>query len=212
MKRTLLSLVFATALAAPMFASAASAVQMGVKGTIFPGACDISMPAGSTVNIGRYAVGALNKDKARIYFGGWPLNFQVTCQVPTIIGIKTIDERSGTAVTDATPDAPATGFGLGKAGNTNIGMYQFLFSQVTADGEKLRARTFAPGKSVPERSTYAVPGGTMKFLTEESQEQTPHRVYEGQVGMAVYLEKGSAFHITEETPIDGLVTFELVYE
>ncbi|WP_160350978.1 DUF1120 domain-containing protein [Bordetella sp. 15P40C-2] len=212
MNRTLLTLLCAAASAAPLLASAASSVQMDVRGTIFTGACDISMSKGSVIDVGRIPVSQLNADKSTsVGPGGLLGRVEITCPAPTIVSIKTIDERSGTAAVDDV-SVPQIYFGLGKAGAVNIGRYHIMFLNSHVDGIDADVSRIDPGKGVSKNDPYSEPGSRFVYQTRSETAPAPHKTYDSTLGVHVSVQKASALHITEETPIDGLTTFELVYE
>ncbi|MVW79078.1 DUF1120 domain-containing protein [Bordetella sp. 02P26C-1] len=211
MKRTLLSLALAATALSPMLATAASSVQMKVAGTIYPAACDISMPGGTTIDYGRIASATLNKDTVTKIGDDVRAKVAVTCNAPTLFAIKSSDARAATKIAVA-GSSPATLFGLGKSGSVNIGAYSInLVDPIDDAGKRPRVLSTPVGSTVATATALVTPGELVSFGEESGVKYAAHKSVTADMKFTTYIEKASALPLKGDIKLDGLATFELVY-
>jgi len=210
MKRTLLSLMIATAAATPMLASAASSVQLKITGTIVPASCAITMPGGTTVDYGKIASDKLNKDTPTTLGDDVRTKLQVSCDAPTLFAIKTTDERadSKTAVAGISND---DAFGLGKTGSANIGAYSLSFVNTIADGKTVNVLRTTIGGNSFLRVAQAQPNALMASGDGSGNVPVAYKTVATDVKLKTLIQKASDLPLDKEIKIDGLATFEVVY-
>ena len=125
----------ASALLAPIFASAATTAELKLIGTIIPAACAPNFVGGSTIDYGNIPVGALNVTEQTM-LPEKHTSLSVTCDAPVKFALITKDERSATVVsTLATIDGygASAKYGLGTAKNgAKIGAYSLKIDDETS--------------------------------------------------------------------------------
>ncbi|WP_368639856.1 DUF1120 domain-containing protein [Castellaniella ginsengisoli] len=207
LKRALLSSLIATAAATPMLASAASSAQLKVTGTIAPAACSITMPGGATVDYGKIAASTLNATADTKIEEKIRAKVSITCSAPTLFAIKVTDERPGTAITRNGDTYPL--YGLGTQHNVKVGGYGLDLLNSQADGKSVsimrKPAEAADWETGPK--TYAIPGSLLAFGGPAVASTTAN----ADIRVRTYVAPSRDLPLAEETPLDGLASFELVY-
>lgn len=114
-------------LAAANPASAASSVDLTVKGTITPSACTPSLSAGGVVDHGKISAKDLNVDTGTL-LDEHTLGLTLTCEASTLMAIQAFDNRA-----DSSPEATDR-FGLGLVNGQKLGAFWLAMSNAIADG------------------------------------------------------------------------------
>lgn len=200
----LLSTALALATASPAFA--ASSVDLTVKGSITPNACDTMISSGGVIDHGKLTAGDLRQD-ANTGLPQQSLLLSVRCEGPTLFTFNTIDNRDGTsAVHDSL-------HGLGMINdNEKLGSVAFWLVSPVAD-------------SVPVRTIVSSNGGaswspspTLNHLLKTAIASTgdlsgPIAVkdFDARINVATMIARADGLTLTDEVPIDGHVTLQLTY-
>lgn len=187
-------------------ALAASNVDLTVKGSITPSACDTMISNGGVIDHGKLTARDLNADTNT----GLPqqsLLLSVRCEGPTLFAFNTIDNREGTsAVHDSM-------HGLGMInGNEKLGSAIFWLLNPVAD-------------SVPVRTIVSSNGGASwgpsPFLNHQQRTAIAAWVdlsrpiavkdFDARINVATLIVRADDLTLTDEIPIDGHVTLQLTY-
>ncbi|EJN06920.1 DUF1120 domain-containing protein [Herbaspirillum sp. YR522] len=125
------SCLFALLATAPATAAAdgtGNSIQIKVVGSLVPPACNLTMPAGSTVDYGRMLHSQLSTDSHTL-LPEQKLTFSINCDAPAKVALLLQDEHPATIVQDlikAVRDEPDANFmanGLGSVNGVNIGIF-----------------------------------------------------------------------------------------
>ncbi|KTB68973.1 DUF1120 domain-containing protein [Pseudomonas sp. MAFF 301514] len=188
---------------------AASSIDLSVVGVLTPSACTPALSGGGMVDHGKISMSDLSYDA---YLPLATLALSVNCEASTLMAVKSTDNRSGSAWYEYDTESA---FGLGFHGeNWRLGGYRLLVKNVQVDG--------APAPSIESVD------GKLWFPATEDQAWQPRWMRSvGAVGEAdaipvpvqnlamdltiqtrVRKPRGA---ITEEVPLDGSATLDIVY-
>lgn len=217
----LATLAIATTVAVASFGAQASSIDVKVTGTITPGSCVPTLTGGGTFDYGK--IGAAEVDQAKFTSlpeKSFPLS--ISCDAPTKVAIKAIDNRLSSVVPGAAA-AVVTGtndnhnFGLGTVAGFNVGGYIIRVKQnsFTADGTAVSTIT-STNSGTTWQSTAA--GVVSKINTSLVTWKSPtlegpvaFKNLSGTFSVQAFLNKGSELTLTDDVPLDGSATLELVY-
>lgn len=213
-------------LAATSTAAMAESVDVKVVGTITPSACKPVLSGGGIVDYGVITPTSLKAD-ALNQLEKKQLDFAITCDAPTKVGLRTIYGRpnttAGTVETTGAGRAPSnisTDYGpfvvgLGLDGTKKIGGYNLAITDVTLDGAKAAylhkfdgdtewsaSKDGGMQASTPFIKSYALPGSIAPASFTN---------LAGKLGVQAYINKASELDLTKPVKLDGLTTLELVY-
>lgn len=204
-------------------AVAVESTDMGVRGTIMPVACDVSISDNGVVDFGNYFAGDLTgSDFTRA--GEKSLTVSLNCSAATKVAITASDARAGTAPAGIAQflfsnQADGSAFGVGSVDGKNVGGY--ILRRTTAgsgDGKELTsivsddsgATWFQSG--VDSRNALT-PTGRQHSWAELNQTvpgmfATITQAY----GVVLALNKKDDMpDLTNSIPIDGLATLTVRY-
>ena len=209
MKKIVVGFVSAAAALACVGASAGSSVDLFVKGRILPASCDINV-SNDTVDLGDMLASELSQDSVNTLGVDGKLDFVINCNAPTLVAMRSIDNRAGTALTD---DHESFGMGLDSAGN-RIGRFKMYMNISTAFG--LTSITSYNGGAIWKSGGFLSPGkgslhgaGANKNGVWELQPITS--IAGNFVFTNMYLAPMKDLSLGDEVKIDGHATMELVY-
>lgn len=131
MKKLFNVMVAAIALGGVGQVLAASSVDLTVKGSITPAACTPTLSGGGVVDHGKISRKDLDQSNKPTVLPVATLRLNIECSSPTMIAIKSRDNRVGSSGED-TPGQP--NFGLGLVGDKKVGWYLLKTANGQADG------------------------------------------------------------------------------
>ncbi|QQX56982.1 DUF1120 domain-containing protein [Pseudomonas chlororaphis] len=216
MKRTISVGLLSAAMLASVNAHAAKA-ELKLIGTITPAACVPNFTGGATIDYGNIPAGTLNLTSQTTLLAK-STTFNVTCDAPTIFYLKPADERAATVSANVIPvgteTTPTARFGLGAApGGENIGAYSLQITGETAD-----SGTTGRIRSIDGGATWAVFGGILRatgglvaFNNGSGNTPAPHTSITTNVTVNAVLAPANTLPLTDDIPLDGLATVEVVY-
>lgn len=201
------SLTLAALLACAGSAYAASTTQLAVQGSITPSACQPVLSAGGNVDHGKLSAKDLKPDDYTLLQRA-TMSFAINCEGPTLLALKTLDNRNGTAIF---PDWHAHGLGTTAAGE-NLGSVSFSLNDTVADSVPVThimstdgGETWSPASPLGHSAltAFAPNGGPYQPIAVQAVNAT----------LAVYttLNKAADLTLTDEVPIDGHATLEVIY-
>ena len=210
MKKVVVWLVSAVAALACVGATAATSVDLFVKGRILPASCDLILTDGDTHDVGTILANDLRADLTT-GFQGKSIGFAVYCNAPQLLAVRAVDGRAGTSL-DNNPEF--YGLGLDGAGN-KIGQYRLALNSLSENGSGRTA--IASGNGGASWSEYS-------FFSNSSMLAPGAKAGDGQWGPTPISALTGAFTIgtvivapannlalDNEIKIDGQTTMELVY-
>ncbi|MGY2175524.1 DUF1120 domain-containing protein [Pseudomonas azotoformans] len=191
---------------------AASSVDLSVKGSITPAACTPILANGGLVDHGKISANDLNPSGVTVLPEA-TLQLSVNCEAPTLVAVKSKDNRAGTS---AEWEGALPNFGLGLAtGDVKIGWYTLKMTNATADD--------APGvliESVDGQAWFGAPENTIWqpnwLRTVNGAGGTdpvpqPLMSMKTDVVIATMIRSRRDLPVSEEIPIDGSATLDVVY-
>lgn len=189
--------------------NAASSVDLSVTGSITPAACTPLLSNNGVVDYGKISVKDLGPNATPMP----PVTLQVSvnCDAATFFAINIKDNRENT-VGGINPSRSYFGLGLGE-NDHKIGWYMLKMNNALADGavlpmvESVNGHTWFPASS----NTVWQPGWMRSVTGPGSPDYAPVSmqtfVADLQVSSTIYKPK----ELSEEMPIDGSATLDIVY-
>lgn len=221
MKKIALQSAMTAALLA-MFSSAAMAAnttELKVNGVIKPAACAPSFSGGGVADYGVIPASSLQAGQfTRLVDKQIPFN--ITCDASTKMGLRAVDNRASSYL--SLPDSKdfwgdnTTNFGLGRVNNIPVGGYnlQLRGESVTTDGSTARQiyrmdsqdawATTAAGGTLGKNRTFS-------WTTAGGSQPAAFKTVAGMITVSTYLNKPENLPLTQEIPLDGSATLEVVY-
>lgn len=202
------SLLLPALLACVPPALAASNTQLAVQGTITPSACQPSLGGGGNVDHGKVSAKDLNSD-AHTSLQQASMAFVLDCEGPTLIALKTIDNRAGTSIF---PDWYAHGLGTTAQGE-NLGSVRIALNDPVADSVAVASIASTDDGVTWVPASPLGHGALTAFALKGDTANQPIALQHLNANMTVYttLEKASSLTLTDEVPIDGHATLEVKY-
>nr|WP_253901054.1 DUF1120 domain-containing protein [Stenotrophomonas maltophilia] len=181
-------------------------IDLTISGTIRAGACVPALASGGVVDYGQIATAALS-DTEYTSLGRKTIGLQISCPASAQWGLRALDQRPGTVT-----DPRSHRFGLGQSSGENIGYYGVNIGKVVVDGaaginlvtrDKVRwdDRQFFYNDAALINS-FAVSGSSVPLPSTNSV---------AELSVDTYINPTSGLTVTNDVPLDGLVTLELMY-
>lgn len=209
MKKIVVGFVSAAAALACVGASAGSSVDLFVKGRILPVSCDINM-GNNTVNLGDMLASDLSQDSVNEFDERKVGDFTINCNAPTLVAVRSIDNRAGTAFNS---DHETFGMGLDSAGN-KIGRFK-MYMDVSASSGLFPIISYNGGKNWTNNGLFSPGKGSLHGAGKNKDgvwEIQPITSITGHFGVkSMYLAPMKDLSLGDEVKIDGHATMELVY-
>lgn len=188
---------------------AASTIDLSVVGTLTPSACTPALSRAGVVDHGKISIGDLSYDA---YLPEATLALSVNCDAATLMAVKATDNRSGSAWFGSDTDAV---FGLGFYGGTwRLGGYRLMVKNVQADGavapviESVDGQTWFP---ISQDQTWQ-PLWMRSVGAPGEVDAMPVPVQNLAMDLTIQTRvRKPRGAITEEIPLDGSATLDIVY-
>lgn len=187
-------------------ALAASSTQLAVQGTITPSACEPSLSDEGNVDHGKISARDLSPTEHTLLPRA-SLRFEVVCEAATLFALRTLDNRAGSSAIHP------TWHGLGTTpANENLGSAAFgLYAPITEAGAVRVIVSDDAGMSwhpavILGHSTWTA------FATADAPSQ-PMALKQVSAELRVYstITRASDLTLSDEVPIDGSATLEVMY-
>lgn len=208
MKKIVVGFVSAAAALACVGASAGSSVDLFVKGRILPASCDINVSK-NTVDLGDMLAGDLSQDSVNA-LDERQAGFTINCNAPTLVAMRPIDNRAGTAFNS---DHETFGMGLDSAGN-KIGRFK-MYMNVAGSSGLASITSYNEGGNWTNGGFFSPGKGTLHGAGKNKDgvwEIQPITSITGHFGFnSMYLVPMKDLSLGDEVKIDGHATIELVY-
>ena len=207
--------VMAAAIAVGVFgaATAASSVDLSVKGSITPSACMPALGSGGIVDHGKISFQDLNRyGDTELPSVIMPLT--INCAASTLFAIKSTDNRDGSS---SEWTGGSSGFGLGFVnGDLKVGFYLLKMNNSKADGVPQAVIESTDGKTwfdAQDDHQMWQPKWMRSFKDATGGAITPMPVQVMTTDILVSTTIISKVHLpaTQEIPIDGSATLDIVY-
>ncbi|WP_438867677.1 DUF1120 domain-containing protein [Pseudomonas sp. L1(2025)] len=183
---------------------AASSVDLSVKGVITPSACTPSMPG--DIDFGKIAARDLNTDKPT-WLEPRRVTLNVICEAATLFALKPFDNRGGSAMI---PNA----FGLGVNQTEKLGAFMLSFGNPVAPIPSTVLIMNSEGYWWELAESDGIgPDNWVALGSRNSGDWAPHPLQD--MSMDVTLRAAIApandLTLTQEVPLDGSATLEVMY-
>jgi Protein of unknown function (DUF1120) len=220
-------ILLGTLIAAASTASFAQTAELKVIGVITPSACTPVFTGGATIDLGKISAKSLNPTDFT-YAAQGSTTLTITCDAPTRVAITTIDDRtaagkpvgigafvSAAIGSTAINDAQTSAFTL--VNGKQVGGYAARFAPGLATGDGAAVDTIAStngaawalstsgivAQNNQRRHTWAVPGTLVP---------TAHTVIVQPITVDAVINKVANMPaLTNDVPLDGQMTFSVVY-
>ncbi|MGY2289395.1 DUF1120 domain-containing protein [Pseudomonas sp. SDO528_S397] len=185
--------------------SAASSVDLTVKGLITPSACTPGLSAGGAVDYGKVSAKDLSPT-ASTHLGYSVLDLTVACDAATLMAFEAFDNRPGSA-----PE-PTDSFGLGLVDGHKLGSYSLRMLDPVADG--VVVQTIASDDRgltwFAERTIIPL---AYQSVASASDASAPIPVQNLQMGLrfSTYIAPTQDMDLSNEITLDGSATLQIVY-
>ncbi|CAG4903726.1 DUF1120 domain-containing protein [Paraburkholderia saeva] len=215
-KNTLLAALLA---ATSVGAFAADSVDLKIIGTIAPTSCTPTLAGGGVVDFGTIPASTINANSFT-NIGTKTTSVTVTCDAPAVIAIKLLDNRASSLASGVVHSIDSNhydvdGYGLGTVNGINIGAYVVRMSgQGTGDGAAVDNIWSDNATTWTKASTASAVSPTKEFrswATPGTLTPAAHTVFSQNFSIMAGVNKGSALPLNQDIPLDGLVTFSMVY-
>ncbi|NNA65060.1 DUF1120 domain-containing protein [Pseudomonas gessardii] len=184
---------------------AASTVDLTVKGLITPNACTPAVSAGGMVDHGKISAKDLVQNNPTALPKAM-LRLTIDCDASIPFAIRPIDNRSGTATS-------SSDFGLGLVnGNKKLGRYYLTPQNLVADGTPAQPIASADGG----RTWYSERSWELQTLwgagtQDDASTLLPIKNLVIDLEVRTQIAPANQFDFSDEAPIDGSATLEVVY-
>lgn len=196
-------------LSSPVFA--ASSVDLTVKGLITPSACTPTLAQGGVADYGKIAAKDLQENQATP-LPATSLPFTVSCEAATLFALNGVDNRAGSA-----SGSNDYSYGLGLINETErVGDFVIIFTNYFADNLPVsKLASSDNGATWLENSEDAIwmRGRLAAFGNNSSGNWAPIPIKTLNSDLVVHpsIAASSGLTLTQEQPIDGSATLEVVY-
>ncbi|MGF6096148.1 DUF1120 domain-containing protein [Pseudomonas sp. 18175] len=187
-------------------AVAASSIDMSIRGSITPSACELSLANGGVFDLGKVAAKDLQAEQ--------PTNLEelntqlaVTCEAATLMGIEFKDNRAGSSFFDQDNT-----FGLGLInGNQKLGHIGATLTSYMADGTRAFGIHSMDGGLTWAAGGGAKPGSLSSVYTAAPMAPVPVQVMTAKMILDASIAPAKGLTLTDEVPIDGSITMTVRY-
>ncbi|MBH3367984.1 DUF1120 domain-containing protein [Pseudomonas carnis] len=189
---------------------AASSVDLTVKGLITPSACTPSLSQGGVADYGKIAAKDLRQNESTP-LPITNLQFGVTCEAATRFALNAVDNRPGSG-TEASHS-----FGLGLINETEkLGNFVIILTHYVADNlsvTKLASRDNGATWDANSEDAIWMRGRLAAFGDDSSGNWAPSAITKLSSDLIIqpYIAPSGELTLTQEQPIDGSATVELLY-
>ncbi|WP_426128265.1 DUF1120 domain-containing protein [Pseudomonas sp. DWP1b1] len=199
------NLLVTALLASAGHAVAASSVDVSIRGSITPSACELSLANGGNFDLGKVAAKDLQAEQPTD-LESQSTQLTVACEAATLMGIESKDNRAGSSYFDQD-----TTFGLGLAnGNQKLGYLWAGLKSYMADGTPAYGihsmdggLTWAPGSLKP--------GSLSSVYKAAPMVPTPVQVLTATMYIDPAIAPTKGLTLTDEVLIDGSITLTVRY-
>ncbi|NMX57490.1 DUF1120 domain-containing protein [Pseudomonas edaphica] len=195
--------------AGPAFA--ASSIDLTVKGLITPSACTPALAQGGVADYGKIAAKDLQENQATP-LPPTTLPFNLSCEAATLFALNGVDNRAGSA---SSPNDYS--YGLGFINETErVGDYVIIITNYLADNlpvSKLASRDNGATWSENSEDAIWMRGRLAAFGNNASGTWAPIAIKALTSNLVVHptIAPSSGLTLTQEQPVDGSATLEVMY-
>lgn len=150
------------------------------------------------------------------------LPFSISCESAVKLALKVSDNRAGTVVTGLVVKVPGNGdsyndtyaLGLGTVAGKKVGAYVIKFVQKSFKGDGVDMATIASTDGKTWRTPSAGSGSLSEMTSWAPAGASAPKAYKtvtGTLAVGVLIDKAGNLPLTQEVPLDGSATLEMIY-
>jgi type 1 fimbria pilin len=206
--KTLAALIVCTA-AAPAV-QAAEEVTLSITGSVIPGACSVSLQ-NPNVDFGTIRAEELS-ETGMTEFGPVTISYTTTCPSARAVGVSWMDNKAGTAYTDA-----AEHFGLGEHNGRKIGYYFMVHHGKSDDsdgtlGDLLNSEdNGTTWTTAPQWMAKANGQNMMTYAQDGTTLPAAHERHTGRFYLTAFIAPIKDLDLSENIVVEGNATMSLTY-
>ncbi|MGY2362931.1 DUF1120 domain-containing protein [Pseudomonas azotoformans] len=201
------NLLIAALLASAGHAVAASTVDLSVKGSITPSACELSLDNGGAFDLGKISSKDLSRD-IQTDLPEQTTQMTVTCEAATLMAIESTDNRAGSSYWDNGEET----FGLGLINGTQkLGFLYTSLKGHIADGSTAYGIHSRDGGLTWANGGTFKPGSLSSTYKVSPPVPMPFQVLTANITIWPAIAPAQGLTLTEEVPIDGSITLTVRY-
>jgi len=206
MKTSFAALVGAILIAHSTWTLAASSVDLNVKGSITPSACDTTLSQDGAIDYGKIAAKDLSIDRVT-FLPRVTLQLNVACEAQTLFALNTRDNRFGSAST-----AQGYYYGLGLInGDQKLGKYRIDLLNPVADIPVYPLFSDDSGATWIANPEGSYMGHDYWSAFGDTPTPKPLRNVTVDLRIATSIAPTRDLTLTAEVPLDGSATLDLMY-
>jgi len=186
-------------------AFAASTVDLTVTGLITPNSCTPLLSGGGQVDYGKISAKDLKTTQSTL-IGVRTLQMSVSCDAPILVGLKAIDNRSGSSAT-------LQGMGLGLInGDQKLGYYYLYLRNPIADTVAVQPIVTEDNGRSWMNDAFWNPQylSSVAAMSDDSQ-PIPMQNLTVDLEVQTLIARTDGLDLSNEVPIDGSATLEVKY-
>ncbi len=220
MQKIALLSVLATIISTALSAHAGNQAGLQVIGKIHPASCVISLGAGGVADYGVISPGVLKRDETTV-LGSRNIPFSITCTREKRIALLVFDNRGGSEISPPNPAIPIGWvYGLGKVAGRSVGSYTMAIrdNAIAIDNQRAKMLTFDNNgpwrgdQGLPANLGFVFPKGWLiSWTADDNTQPAAIRTVSGVITVEAYLNKRANLPLTQEIPLDGSVTLEVIH-
>ncbi|WP_034295412.1 DUF1120 domain-containing protein [Herbaspirillum sp. RV1423] len=213
MKKIALLSTLALALTVSFGAQAADTAELKVKGVIKPAACKPNFSSGGVVDYGDIPAASLTAGQYKKLVTK-QVDFRIDCDAATKMAIKLTDNRASSRVPGITGAATDPyNYGLGTVNGKQVGGYSLSFDASTmTDGNSVR-NIFSPdgGKSWYGGAVNIQHDGEYFSFGDTNNLPVAFKQLTAKINIDTVLNKPENLNLSNDVPLDGSSTIEVIY-
>ncbi|MFL9927101.1 DUF1120 domain-containing protein [Herbaspirillum lusitanum] len=212
------STLFAVALVSNL-AHAADTAELKVKGVIKPVACTPTFAAGGVVDYGTIQASTLPAGQFKT-LDKKQIDLNIKCDSPTKMAIKLADNRAASKVAGIVAGVSSSSeerfnFGLGTVAGKNVGGYALSMDNAATTGD---SQAVSGIYSANSGSSWSANNGGLdnagnyfSFAQGGATSPAAIKTLAAKINVQAVLNKPENLPLTQDVPLDGSATLEVVY-
>lgn len=192
-------------------AHAAPTTELKVTGVIKPPACTPAFTGGGVVDYGVIPAGSL-KAGAYTTLPSKEIGMSINCDANVKVAFKTVDNRANSTVAGIVAE-PNSNFGLGRVDGKNVGGYTVQFSSnSSADAKEVSNIGSADGgKSWFNGVANVWTNNTLFSFSNGNAAPVAFKQLNAKFNVTAVINKPENLNLSQDVPLDGSATFEVIY-
>ncbi|AZV05970.1 DUF1120 domain-containing protein [Enterobacter sp. N18-03635] len=202
-------------------AFAANTVDLQVAGVLTNSACTPSLPNGGKVDFGKSALSSMSATDVN-QLGYRDVNLTLTCDAATALAFTATDAHNDSAVVQlvgSKAGAADSDFGLGKtAGGVKLGAYTIMLQTSPTVDDVVSPALYSAAGSTPSWSvagsnSFVHTNGNILYTPGNATTKVPTAFKKAVFPLRITasVQDTTTLAITDDTNLDGLATFSIIY-